>query len=213
MNNSHLLILLQEAKISPETLAKYMGISNMTIRRLLKKSPQAKLSKIYNNALATVIYEFLAKGIISSESKSAVEAIKEQSPVYFDAAARNLEIPEDFKLFDNHPNQERIMFWLSRIGSDKARETDVENNLKKISLFKKWGKDWSFRITALLRAIHSREYPLFKKCVAYGALFYLICLFDLIPDTIPVIGYLDDFLICGLAVAYLSGGAKIKKYS
>jgi uncharacterized membrane protein YkvA (DUF1232 family) len=38
--------------------------------------------------------------------------------------------------------------------------------------------------------------------VAYGALFYLILPFDLIPDSIPVFGYVDDFGILGFAVAY-----------
>ena len=38
--------------------------------------------------------------------------------------------------------------------------------------------------------------------VAFGALFYLICPFDLIPDAIPVIGYADDFIVLGIAVLY-----------
>ena len=40
------------------------------------------------------------------------------------------------------------------------------------------------------------------KLAAYGALFYLITTFDLIPDTIPVFGLLDDFAILGIVVAY-----------
>jgi uncharacterized membrane protein YkvA (DUF1232 family) len=41
-----------------------------------------------------------------------------------------------------------------------------------------------------------------EKLSAYGALFYLITVFDLIPDTIPVFGVLDDFAILGIVTAY-----------
>ena len=210
ITNSHLLILLQEAKMSPETLAEHMGVSNMTIRRLLEKPPQAKLSKLYSNALANVIYEFIAKGIILPESKLTVEVIKEHSPAYLDAAAKNLDIPKDFYLSGGYLNQERLVFWLSQMGSNETKEKEVDSSLKKISKFKEWGKEWSFRITILLETIHSQKYSLTKKFVAYGALFYLICPFDLIPDAIPVIGYMDDFLILGLAVTYILSGSKDK---
>ena len=210
MTNSHLLILLQEAKMSPETLAEHMGVSNMTIRRLLGKPPQTKLSKLYRNALASVIYKFIAQGIIAPESKLTAEVVKEHVPTYFDAAAKFLDIPKDLNLSGGHLNQEHLISWLSRIGSNKTKEKEVDNNLKKISQFKKWGKEWSFRISALLDAIRSKKYSLSRRFVAYGALFYLICPFDLIPDAIPVIGYMDDFLILGLAVTYILSGSKDK---
>ena len=41
---------------------------------------------------------------------------------------------------------------------------------------------------------------------AYGALFYLFTPFDLVPDVMPVFGYVDDFGMLGFAVAYY--GAK-----
>ncbi|MDE2313589.1 MAG: DUF1232 domain-containing protein [Elusimicrobia bacterium] len=50
--------------------------------------------------------------------------------------------------------------------------------------------------------IRSPQLTLTDKLVAYGALFYLITPFDLIPDTIPGIGYLDDFAILSLALLY-----------
>ena len=210
MTNSHLLILLQEAKMSPEALAGHMGVSNMTIRRLLEKPPQTKLSKLYRNALAGVIYKFIAQGTIAPESKLTAEVVKEHIPAYFDAAAKFLDISKDFNLSGGHLNQGHLISWLSRIGSNKTKEKEVDNNLKKISQFKKWGREWSFRISALLDAVRSRKYSLSKRFVAYGALFYLICPFDLIPDAIPVIGYMDDFLILGLAVTYILSGSKDK---
>lgn len=210
MTNSHLLILLQEAKMSPEALAGHMGVSNMTIRRLLEKPPQTQLSKLHRNALAGAIYKFIAKGIIAPESKLTAEVVKQHIPAYFDAAAKLLDIPKDFNLSGGHLNQERLIFWLSEMGSNKKKEIEVDDNLKKISQFKRWGKEWSFRICTLLDAVRSKKYSLSKRFVAYGALFYLICPFDLIPDAIPVIGYMDDFLILGLAATYILSGPKDK---
>ncbi len=54
----------------------------------------------------------------------------------------------------------------------------------------------------LTHAIRSKKLSLADKLVAYGGLFYLILPFDLIPDSIPVFGYVDDFGILGFASAY-----------
>jgi uncharacterized membrane protein YkvA (DUF1232 family) len=68
--------------------------------------------------------------------------------------------------------------------------------------FKKMGKEWRVRMSSLWTVLNSDELHTFDKCVAYGALFYLLMPFDLIPDSIPVIGSMDDFIILGFAVAY-----------
>jgi len=46
--------------------------------------------------------------------------------------------------------------------------------------------------------------PWYLKSVAVAALAYLVCPLDLIPDAIPVIGYLDDAGVIAAAVAHLS---------
>jgi uncharacterized membrane protein YkvA (DUF1232 family) len=53
-----------------------------------------------------------------------------------------------------------------------------------------------------MKVLNSRDLHTFDKLVAYGALFYLLCPFDLIPDYVPVFGYMDDFIVLGFAVAY-----------
>ena len=161
--------------------------------------------------MAGVIYKFIAEGIITSESKLAAEVVKEHIPGYFEAASKNLDIPRDLKLSGGHLNQERLVLWLSELGSKKAKKIEVDNNLKKIAQFKSWGREWLFRISTLLDAIRSKKYTLSKQFVAYGALFYLICPFDLIPDSIPVVGYMDDFFILGLAAAYVLSGSRGKE--
>lgn len=63
----------------------------------------------------------------------------------------------------------------------------------------------------MLEVIRSKDLTLADKLVAYGALFYLITPMDFIPDAIPVVGYLDDFAVLGLALAYYAHRAKKKK--
>ena len=57
--------------------------------------------------------------------------------------------------------------------------------------------------------IGSEKISILDKFVAYGALFYLVMVFDLIPDTVPVFGLLDDFAILGIATAYYVKRAKL----
>ena len=54
----------------------------------------------------------------------------------------------------------------------------------------------------LIQVVKSKELTTLDKLVAYGALFYLLTPFDLIPDNIPIFGLIDDYAILGIAIAY-----------
>lgn len=88
------------------------------------------------------------------------------------------------------------------IGSQESRRERVNKQKKKILSFKKLGKDWSERISVLTGVVASKKMAALDKFMAYGALFYLVMVFDLIPDTVPVFGLLDDFAILGIAASY-----------
>jgi uncharacterized membrane protein YkvA (DUF1232 family) len=60
----------------------------------------------------------------------------------------------------------------------------------------------------LLRVARSKDTPLKSKAICIGALLYFINPIDLIPDHIPVIGYLDDFVVLSVAVNAVSGAVK-----
>lgn len=53
-------------------------------------------------------------------------------------------------------------------------------------------------ILALYFAVSDRRTPLRIKLLIFFALFYLVDPIDLIPDVIPVAGYLDDLIIVPL---------------
>ena len=84
----------------------------------------------------------------------------------------------------------------------------VDKQKKKILSFKKLGLEWSERISILTGVIASKKLSALDKFMAYGALFYLVMVFDLIPDTVPVFGMLDDFAILGIAATYYLKRAK-----
>lgn len=56
-------------------------------------------------------------------------------------------------------------------------------------------------IPALFLALKSPETPALAKATAFLAVAYALSPVDLIPDFIPVIGYLDDLVILPLLVA------------
>jgi uncharacterized membrane protein YkvA (DUF1232 family) len=55
----------------------------------------------------------------------------------------------------------------------------------------------------LWRYLRDGQVPLWRKLVGAAAVAYLIWPFDLIPDFIPVIGYLDDAGILTAAALFL----------
>ncbi len=50
-----------------------------------------------------------------------------------------------------------------------------------------------------------REVPLGAKCMALLALGYILWPMDLIPDFIPVAGWIEDFLLAALTMYWMSG--------
>lgn len=59
------------------------------------------------------------------------------------------------------------------------------------------------RLRALGRFFKDRDASLLGKLFVLAAAFYVVWPADLIPD-VPVIGWLDDIGVMGLATAYLS---------
>ena len=65
------------------------------------------------------------------------------------------------------------------------------------------------------RLVRDAEVPLQEKILLGAAAFYVVGPIDLIPDTIPVIGQLDDvylITLCLLRLLYRSGEEKIRQH-
>ncbi len=61
-------------------------------------------------------------------------------------------------------------------------------------------KEITRNVSALFIALKKKETPWYAKVVAGVAVAYALSPIDLIPDFIPVLGYLDDILILPLLV-------------
>lgn len=196
-----MLELAEEAHLSPEKLAGILGISGMTLRRWRSKPPERELPKLYERAFETGIEQLVVDGYIAPDSKLARSVMASSDQVSFQARIKALGISESVMKRKGNVS-DTLMMGLSEIGTPAARIQEVDRSQKKISGFSKLGVDWKERITGLLSVIRSPDLTIMDKFVAYGALFYLLAPFDLIPDTIPVFGLLDDYAILGLALAY-----------
>ena len=203
MNYKQLKKVLDETGLSPEQLAGRLRISNLTYRRWLKRPPTEEVPKDYARNIAGGLYQLLTEGHLSHDSKLLGKILEHNLPEFFAAAIGQFHTASD--LFDQgSAHQDKITSVLLQIGNNSAARRRVEANASKIQAFTAWGNAWKGRVLLLSKAIKSKRLGTVDKLVAYGALFYLILPFDLIPDTIPVFGYIDDFGILGFAVAYYS---------
>ena len=201
MDYKQLKTILDETGLSPERLSSRLGISNLTYRRWLKRPSSEAVPKEYERTIAGGIYQLLSEGQLSHDSKTVGDFVEHHLPEFFQAVIGQFKVTED-TFTEKSPHQDKVTSVLLHIGNSKRARQRVDASTMKVQKFAAWGLAWKDRITVLTKAIGSKKLTAVDKLVAYGALFYLILPFDLIPDTIPVFGYVDDFGILGFAVAY-----------
>jgi uncharacterized membrane protein YkvA (DUF1232 family) len=62
-------------------------------------------------------------------------------------------------------------------------------------------KEISMKITQVYVSIKSKKTPWYAKVVGVTAVTYALSPIDLIPDFIPIIGYLDDLIVLPILIA------------
>jgi len=201
MKYSQVLICLDETGLTPEELAPILDISNMTLRRWRDKSKSKSISKTYEAAVREGIYKLLIQGKLKTSSPNVAKLLDDSVSNSFEACIKSLGA-DDAISSGEVANEEATALVLAQIGHGRSHRQEVDDKHEQISKFKSFGRTWSTNITSLLTVIRSKKLSLLDKVVAYGALFYLIYPFDLIPDSIPVVGYLDDFAMIAVAVAF-----------
>jgi uncharacterized membrane protein YkvA (DUF1232 family) len=201
MTHGHLSMLLKELQYSPEQLGARLGITGKTLRRWTELPKGEKLPPLYEKALHETILELVAEGILTTDSEIVQIVLKEGKDSFFHAAIRDLGMNADFfEKADQSPDS--IVEGISQIGANEKKRASVDRSKEKIFSYQKISAEWKYRVQVLYKAITSKDLNRFEKFAAYGALFYLISPFDLIPDHIPVFGLMDDYVVLGLVVAY-----------
>lgn len=200
MHYRQMLSLLEKAGLSPEQAAGDLGVSNMTLRRWRSKPERAVLPEMYRRAFEPTVRRLVGEGRLHPEDPDVAAALAPTGDS-FQSTLTSLGITHDI-LNDADKHQTTVVVGLARIGEDENRQAQVKASSKMMARFKAMGAEWKSRVSDLNAVIRSDEITALDKLVAFGALFYLITPFDLIPDAIPVIGYLDDFVILGLAAVY-----------
>lgn len=199
--------ILNDGSMSPEDLAEKIGVSGMTVRRWIQRDTPEELSELYQTAIRNAVLKLIVEGRLADDSALVLQLFAQPEVLVQKATIKALGFPEDLQgNFESH--QDQITMGLVHIGSQETRRHRVDSQKKKILSFKKLGKEWSERISLLTKVIGSDRLSMLDKCMAYGALFYLLMVFDLIPDTVPVFGLLDDFAILGIAAAYYAKRTK-----
>lgn len=69
-----------------------------------------------------------------------------------------------------------------------------------IERLKSWARSIKVDVVALWLAVRDPRVPWYAKAVAGAVAAYALSPIDLIPDFIPVLGYLDDLLIVPLGI-------------
>lgn len=193
--------LLSESGLSPEGIAERLAVSSSTYRRWLRATSKEKLPPTYQAHVSGAVYKLLGEGLLNYDSPNVSKFLKKNLPDFFQAAITGLHVTPD-AFSDDSPHQDKITAVLSHLGHSGNIRKQVDKASVSIETFAAWGETWKQRVQLLSSVIKSKEFALVDKLVAYGALFYLILPFDLIPDAIPVFGYVDDFGILGFAAAY-----------
>jgi uncharacterized membrane protein YkvA (DUF1232 family) len=63
-------------------------------------------------------------------------------------------------------------------------------------------------LAAFKNYLRDGEVATWKKGVAFAALLYAVMPFDLVPDMVPIFGWLDDMGVLALAATYVSREVK-----
>jgi uncharacterized membrane protein YkvA (DUF1232 family) len=201
MRYAQLLSILDEAELSPEQAAAELGVSGMTLRRWRAKAPGAELPEMYRRAFEPLLRRLIGEGRVHPEDPNIASAFAGKD----DSFQKTLfELGITHAILEKGAKDENgtVLRGIARIGEDENRQAQVKRSGKMMARFKAMGSEWKGRIDDLTLALKSDQLTALDKLVAFGALFYLITPFDLIPDAIPVFGLLDDFVILGLAVMY-----------
>jgi uncharacterized membrane protein YkvA (DUF1232 family) len=100
-----------------------------------------------------------------------------------------------------------LMKDLEKSGREIKNVEDLSRKVERKVSKAKIGKNFVSHVKFLMQAI-TQKLPAKSKALAMGALVYFVNPFDLIPDALVGVGYLDDFAVLALVCSYLAKNVK-----
>lgn len=200
MHYAQLLAIIDKSGLSPEKAARELGLSGMSLRRWRRKPSGAELPEMYRRACEPMLRRLIAAGSLSPDDPNVAAALVPPEDPFLKTLRDSGITHEALKSPRKSPGA--IVSGLAHIGSDQNRQLQVGKSLPMMDKFRGMSAKWKAHIDDLWLALRSDKLNALDKLVAFGALFYLITPFDLIPDTIPGFGLMDDFIVLGIAALY-----------
>lgn len=205
--------LLKESDLSPEELGPQIGVSGMTVRRWTLQDSGTEIAPIYGLAVREVIFKMIAGGRLNSDSASARYAVRENEHSAQKASMRDLVGSDQETDQESHGFEDRVLTYLSRVGQQDGRLGAIREKKTDFGKYLRLGKTWKENVGLLWKTIEAPRIAMLEKTVAIGALFYLLQAFDLIPDALPLVGYIDDFAFLTVASTYCANRMRAEQAS
>lgn len=173
---------LTSQDLSPEKFAKEVKLSHMTIRRWQKKPDSFLIPGKYK----PIMEKYLDQG----SAQGPKETLESATAVL-----------QGFNLTE-------LMDTVEKNGRNYKDDGTLEGQLSDKLKGERFDQVMVQYIKKLFQTAISKETPLKTKAICVGALLYFINPIDLIPDHIPVVGYLDDFVVLSVAVNAITNAVK-----
>ncbi|WP_168196403.1 YkvA family protein [Bdellovibrio sp. NC01] len=193
--------LIKDTGLSPERLAVYFQVSNMTLRRWLKKPVGYKIPAQYETNLHQGVLTLVKNGMLPKENEIVLESYD---------FMQSLSTKNSFTMMDltmeqfekTSQDEEGTVDLCLKLGQKDESLAYVQQNEEKLREYEQKGSSIGEKVSTLWKVLNGSDVQRTNKYVAIGALFYLLFPFDFIPDAIPAVGFLDDIAVLGVAVDY-----------
>lgn len=202
MNTSTLKKIISETGLSPEDLAPYLKVSNMTLRRMLNANSNAAIPKDYQASFREGVLELIRDQKISADSDLAQKFLSESSLLYSQSIYSILGLSQDLS---KKALTTDIDETLSKIGGSMERQAEVDAHLETTKKISEKHTSLLEPVKTLIKVVTSKALSHSEKIIAYGALFYLLMPMDFVPDYLPGFGIMDDLgVLTAAALCYAS---------